>query len=224
MTKPRSSLAQATLELQEQLRTLVPESLLAEFAREADALGKRDFASGARKVGDRAPRFTLRDPRGREVSLEALLELGPVVVTFYRGAWCPYCNLQLSVYQDALPELTRRGATLVAISPQTPDNSLTVEEKNALRFPVLSDPHNEVARAYGLVFRVDPSAVPTYVTVGSDLAKFNGDDRWELPAPGTFVLDRQGVIALAHVDGDYRKRLEPRAVLDALDALSDARR
>jgi peroxiredoxin len=222
MTTPTKSLASATLDLQKQLRAMVPAELLQTFVRESDRLGAVAFA--ARQAGEPAPSFALKGPRGNTVALADLLRAGPVVLTFYRGAWCPYCNLQLREYQAMLPELKKLGATLVAVSPQTPDHSLSVTEKNDLAFPVLSDPHNEVARSYGLVFKVAGDLVDTYKNVGSDLVKYNGDDSWELPAPGTFVIGRDGKIRLAFVDGDYTRRLEPAAILEALGRLDPGER
>src|SRR5690242_18759249 len=140
------------------------------------------------KEGEAAPDFTLPDAAGRSVTLSELLKQGPVVVTFYRGAWCPYCNLALRAYQQALPQLQALGASLVAISPQTPDNSLTMQEKNDLTFAVLSDVGNQVARAFGLVFRIDEAVQATHQQVGANLPAFNGDDSWELPIPGTFLI------------------------------------
>jgi peroxiredoxin len=196
---------------------MVPEGLLQTFVREADTLGATERA--ARRLGEVAPAFVLGDQHGRPVALADLLQQGPVVLTFYRGAWCPYCNLQLRAYQATLPEITRLGATLIAVSPQTPDNSLSLAEKNELEFPVLSDAHNEVARSYGLVFKVASEMLDTYKAVGSDLVKYNGDDSWELPVPGTFVIARDGRIRLAFVDGDYSRRLEPAEILQALRSL-----
>ncbi len=214
MTNATKSLASATLDLQKQLRSMVPEALLQTFVRESDKLGTASF--DIRRAGETAPLFALTDHRGNTVALDDLLRAGPVVLTFYRGAWCPYCNLQLREYQAMLPALERLGAKLVAVSPQTPDHSLSFAQKNELAFPVLSDPHNQVARTYGLVFKVAPELVETYKAVGSDLVKYNGDDSWELPAPGTFVIGSDGKIVLAFVDGDYTRRLEPSAILEAL--------
>lgn len=136
------------------------------------------------------------------------------MVTFYRGAWCPYCNLQLRAYQAILPQVTRLDATLVAISPQTPDASVEIVSKAGLTFPVLSDVGNHVARSYRLVF-VLPEVLRPYT---ANLPQYNGDKSWELPLPGTFVVGRDGIIKLAYVHADYTKRLEPSDILAALES------
>ena len=140
-----------------------------------------------------------------------------MVLTFYRGDWCPYCNLQLRAYQAILPLIQELGASLVAVSPQTPDNSLSTAEKKGLTFPVLSDAGNKVARQYGLVF----SLSETLRTVSANLPSFNGDDSWELPIPGTFVIAHDRTVRLAFVDADWTKRLEPAAILDTLRRLAN---
>ena len=175
-----------------------------------------DAAGRALGVGDVAPDFALPDATGRDVRLSDLLERGPVVLTFYRGAWCPYCNTQLRDYQDALGEIERAGATLVAVSPQAPDGSVTTAERNGLAFPVLSDVGNRVSRAYGLVFAVDARTRERYEAVGVDLAEANGDGAWELPVPATYVIDRAGTVRAAFVEADYTQRAPARQVLDAL--------
>jgi peroxiredoxin len=163
-----------------------------------------------------APDFTLSNVDGQPVTLSALLLHGPVVLTFYRGEWCPYCNLQLRAYQAILPQIQELGASLVAISPQTPDNSLTTADKKGLTFPVLSDLGNAVARRYGLVFSVSE----TLRTAGAPLPSYNGDESWELPMPGTFVIAQDGIVRLAFVSADWTKRLEPAAILDGVRALA----
>jgi len=172
-----------------------------------------------RAVGSLAPSFTLPDAQGRPVSLSAALREGPVVVTFYRGGWCPYCNIQLRAYQDALPQIRTRDARLFAISPQLPDASLTTAEKNNLEFDVLSDAGNAVARAFGLVYALPQELRDALSANGKALPGINGDDSWELPLTGTFVIGRDGHIALAWVDTDYRRRLAPEQILAALDGL-----
>ena len=193
-----------------------PPEAIATFTAELRKLAESGIAKGALQVGVKVPDFTLPDARGGTVSLSSLLAKGPAVVTFYRGGWCPFCDLQLRAYQKVLPEIHRLGAELVAISPQTADYATADAEKKQLDFPVLTDAHNDVARRYGLVFVLSDALKALQTAFGSPIPKFNGDESWELPMPGTFVLDRGGVVQLAHVDPDYTQRLEPAAILDAL--------
>ena len=171
------------------------------------------------KQGNKAPDFVLPDVRGENVQLSQLLAKGPVVLIFYRGGWCPYCNLALRSYQAILPEIEQAGATLVAVSPQTPDNSLSASEKMELRFPVLSDSGNTVARAYGLVFTEAPEVQSLRLERGVDFSKINGDETGEIPVPGSYVIAQDGTITLAFVDPDFTHRLEPAAILTALEQL-----
>ncbi len=170
-------------------------------------------------VGDLAPDFALPDARGATVSLAGLLRHGPAVVTFYRGAWCPYCNLQLRAYQAALAEMTALGARLVAISPQLPDGSLATAEKNALAFDVLSDVGNQVGRSFGLVYALAEELRDALRSNDKALPGINGDESWELPLPATYVIASDRRVALAYVDVDYRRRLAPEEILTALRAL-----
>lgn len=181
---------------------------------EASGLADRSLA-----VGAEAPDFTLPNATGETVTLRSLLQDGPVVLSFYRGGWCPYCNLELRALQNALPQIQALGANLVAISPETPDNSLTTAEKNALSFAVLSDVGNKVAREFGLVFTLPAALRPIYEGFGIDLPAHNGDDRFELPVPATYVIGTDGRIALAFVNVDYTQRLDPEAILAALQQL-----
>jgi peroxiredoxin len=179
----------------------------------AEAAG---LASRALGTGDQAPNFTLPDATGRPQTLAHLLENGPVVLTFYRGNWCPYCNVQLRAYQQALPKLANYGATLIAVSPQTPDStSLTASEKE-LTFPVLSDVSNQVARQYGLAYGVGTEVADTLRSVGIDLAAHNGTDDDELPLTATFVIDTDGAIIWAEVIANFKDRPDPAAILIAL--------
>lgn len=171
-------------------------------------------------VGSRAPGFTLPDAHGQPIRLADLLEQGPVIVTFYRGAWCPYCNLQLKSLRESLPHLEAYGAHLVAISPQTPDRSRAQVEKDDYPFHVLSDLDDSVMKAYKLYFELPVEVRDLYKgNFDLDIEAYNGAGRHGLPVPGTFVLDRQGIVRAAFADTDYRKRMEPQAILDALDAM-----
>ena len=176
-------------------------------------------ANRALSEGDRAPDFALPAASGETVRLSRLLTEGPVVLTFYRGAWCPYCNTQLRDYQENLDRFRAAGASLVAVSPQTPDSSAATEGENALAFPVLSDVGNRVSQEYGLVFRVDDATRERYAAVGVDLARYNGTDGWELPVPATYVIGVDGVVEAAFVEADYSLRASVRDVLRALAAL-----
>jgi len=174
------------------------------------------IADKSLKTGDTAPDFTLPDAYGKPVSLAALLAHGPVVLTFYRGDWCPFCNLTLRAYQKILPEINSLHATLVAISPQNPDNTLLTVEHKELTYPVLSDLGNRVARMYRLVWSIPEDQRSSSV----NLPQYNGDDAWELPMPGTFVIAPDGMIKLASVDADWTHRLEPQVIVETLRELS----
>lgn len=174
------------------------------------------------QVGQTAPEFTLPDAFGHEVSLKTVLAKGPVVISFYRGEWCPFCNIELHGLQQALPKMEELGATLIAISPEKPDHGIVATEKHKLTFPVLSDLGNKVARQFGIVFQIGQELKEFSKKVfKNDLAVRNGDDSYELPVPATFVIDRTGVVRFAHVDVDYMTgRAEPEAVVAALEAIA----
>ncbi len=174
------------------------------------------------KPGDLAPEFRLPRATGENISLLETLASGPVVLSFYRGAWCPYCNIQLAAYERALPAIADTGACLIAISPQRPDGSLSMTEKNNLTFDVLSDIGNVVAREFGLVYKMPDDLKARYSSFGVDLAEINGDGSWELPIPATFVIGRNGRVQLVHAEADYRKRLSPEVIVDALRAVEGA--
>lgn len=173
-------------------------------------------------VGSIAPDFRLPDVKGSLVSLSDLLRDGPVVVTFYRGGWCPYCNIQLRAYQAALPQMAALGARLVAISPQLPDQSLSTARVDELTFHVLSDVGNQTARRFGLVYALPEELRAALRSNNKALPGINGDESWELPVPATYVIARDGRIVLAYIEVDYRKRVGPEAILDALRPLQSS--
>ncbi|MDX2089079.1 MAG: peroxiredoxin-like family protein [Kofleriaceae bacterium] len=203
-----------------QLAAQVPADMLGSVDAQITNLGVIGAGAGALKVGDAAPSFDLPDARGGRGSLDVALRDGPVVLVFYRGQWCPYCDLQLRAYQEVLPRIRALGATMVAVSPQTPDESLSTAEKRSLAFAVLSDRGNEVARRYGLVFRSPAGLDAVHRGFGIDLARSNGDDSNELPVPGVFIIGRDRRIAFRFVEPDYRVRLEPAALLAQLESMS----
>jgi peroxiredoxin len=177
-------------------------------------------AQRAKKAGDTAPEFTLKDPNGKDVSSRELLGKGPLVVSFYRGIWCPYCNLELQALQAALPEIAARGASLVAISPQTAPNSRKSQRENKLDFPILSDVKSEVAAAFGIRFALSDELIGLYKNFKNDLPVFNDDPSWVLPMPARYVIGTDGVIAYAEINPDYTQRPDPSDLLPVLDRLS----
>ena len=184
---------------------------------EADrALAATDLVERALKVGDIAPDFHLPDATGRTVGLYETLAQGPVILIFYRGGWCPYCNLELRAYQRLLPEIRRAGAHLLAVTPEKPDDTLTTQEKNSLVFPVLSDITHSVSRSLGILFELPVPLQELYSRFGHALTEVNASGEWMLPVPATYVIDRNGKILARHLDTDYRVRMEPTDALAAL--------
>ena len=180
------------------------------------------FEQGANAIaiGQQAPNFELPNPNGEMISLEHLLSNGPVIVTFYRGSWCPYCNLQLRALQARLKEIHALGATLVAISPQVPDGSLTEDEISKMDFTVLSDQDANIASQYGVAWEVPAFLIEHMRTDRNlDLETINNGNGSVLPIPATFVLDRNGIITWRYVDVDYRTRSEPDDIIEALQKL-----
>ena len=194
----------------------VPPSVIETMHRATAELIASGAAGRALKAGDRAPAFMLDDPDGKPVSSAKLLAQGPLVVSFYRGVWCPYCNMELKALQAALPDFEALGAKLVAISPQTAVNSRKSVRQNALGFPILSDTHNDVAASFGLRFELPDYLVELYKALKNDLPSFNGDPSWTLPMPGRFVIGQDGIILYAEVNPDYTRRPEPEDMLPAL--------
>ncbi|MDP9386475.1 MAG: redoxin domain-containing protein [Actinomycetota bacterium] len=170
-------------------------------------------------VGTTAPDFSLPDADGRPVSLAERLAAGPVVLSFYRGAWCPVCNTEMQALQEALPDIERAGARLLAVSPQAPDASQAFVQKLSLGFDVLSDLGQDVIRAYRLQFELPEELRPFYRQWGMALDAQNADGSWNLPVPATFVIDRSGTIVARHVDPDYRQRMAVTELLSALEEL-----
>jgi peroxiredoxin len=179
--------------------------------------GLRDgLAKSALKAGDRAPAMVLGNARGDTIDVAALLKSGPVIVSFYRGGWCPYCNFELRAFQQILPQIEAAGAALVAISPEKPDDTLSTAEKSALSFEVLSDVGQKVGRAFGLVYDFSDELKSAYKEFGIDIPGKNGAEDWALPISATYVIDRDGTIIYAYTDADYRDRAEPADILEVL--------
>jgi peroxiredoxin len=211
------SLKEQLAEYRAQWYKRVPADRQAIMERHIDQLRNGAFAQTMLKVGDRAPAIVLGNARGGTTDVGALLRNGPVIVTFYRGGWCPYCNLELKAFQEVLPEIAAAGASLVAISPEKPDDTLSTAEKNALTFEVLSDVGQRVGRAFGLVYAFTDELKTAYHGFGRDIPATNGTPgEWALPVSATYVIDRDGTIIYAYTDVDYRDRADPRDVIKVL--------
>jgi peroxiredoxin len=194
----------------------------AEYAKGIEAVAASGILDQAKKVGDKAPNFTLKNATGKEVSLQALLKDGPVVLTWYRGGWCPYCNIAMSAMQQQLPDIQKAGAQLVALSPELPDKTLTTKEKNHLEFEVLSDLNHTVAKAYGILFELTPKVRELYKK-NFNMIEFNGKEAGDgtLPLAATYIIDTDGTIQWAFLDADYRKRAEPGDIVEFLEEMPE---
>lgn len=200
------------------------------FELNADDDKKKDYAAGiqaiiddgvlerAKNNGDKAPNFTLKNAKGESVTLYDELKNGPVVLIWYRGGWCPYCNLTLKRLQEEMPNFKKYGASLVALTPELPDSSLSTVEKNEISFQVLSDIGNKVAKDYGVVFELTDAVAKRYQD-GFNLHQYNGDESNALPLAATYVIDKNGKIVYAFLDADYRNRAEPKDILNSLKNL-----
>jgi peroxiredoxin len=201
----------------------IPQPVVAQLMdgiKEQISSGKAD---GALTAGETAPTFILKDSAGAAVSSATLLARGPLVVSFYRGVWCPYCNLELQALEDARAEIEARGASLVAISMQNSAHSRKSVRENNLKFPILIDAGGTVAAEFGLRYSLSPQMIQLYKALGNDLEVFNGESSWSLPMPGRYVIGQDGIVAYAEVNPDYTRRPEPSDLFPILDQLARAR-
>jgi len=199
-----------------QNRTKIPAEVLAVMDEATQQLIDKGLSSQVLKVGDTFPNFSLVNVHNKEMSLDLVSGSKATIISFYRGGWCPYCNIELKALQGALAEFKSKGASLVAITPETPDSSLTTSEKNELEFEVLSDINNDLAKQIGLVFQLPPALQSIYDKFGIDVAKHNKNESFELPMPATFVLNKNNEIVYSFVNEDYTKRADIEAILAAL--------
>jgi len=193
----------------------LPAEVLEKFATSLQALIARHPETHALQAGDNAPLTVLEDADGKAVDLRALLARGPLVLVFYRGLWCPFCNVTLSEYQQVVADLANSGATLVAVSAQSTAATLKTREALGVRYQLLSDPGNQLARQYGIVFELEPELEAVYRALGADLKALNDTDDLSLPMASAFVIGQDGRIRQAFINVDYSERAEPQALIEA---------
>ncbi len=214
LTEQLHDKAEASKSKSDPERAAIMESALAD-------LRTSKIVETAKKAGDQMPGFRLPDVKRGQIDSVELLKKGPLIVVFYRGGWCPYCNLQLHDLQKYLGEIKGLGGELVAISPQTPDGSLSTAQKSELDFLVLSDRDNLVAKKFGLVFKLPKNLQDLYKKFGIDLEKSNGTKQWELPLSASYVVAKNGKISFAFLDADYKKRAESKTLVAELKKLKE---
>lgn len=203
-----------------QFKQQAPAPAFEAFARSTQELIVSGQAEEALGVGAQAPDFVLTDPQGEDVALSALLAKGPVVISFYRGVWCPYCNIELQALEAAHEEIKARGATLVAISMQGAADSRKSQRDNNLSFPILTDKAGELAEKFGIRWTVQDYAIEYKKMFNVILPNIHGDGEWNLPMPARYAVDSSGTIAYAEVNPDYTQRPEPSELFPVLDQLS----
>ncbi len=213
------SLTDSIKVFQEKLLPTIPKDTIQTLHSEMRKLIANGIAETSINVYSHFPDFALPDANGELLTLDNFLSQGPLVISFYRGAWCPYCNLEINALQKSLPEITKAGAQLIAISPQAPDKSLEQVSASQLTFEVLSDIENKLAKACGLVFTLPESLRPIYADWQIDIPGHNGDESFELPIPATYIIDTNGIIHYAFVNMDYTQRVEPNIIIEHLKKL-----
>jgi len=194
----------------------VPQEILEGFQKSIEDLNSQNITANSLKIGDKIPDFSLPNAINEIISSKDILEKGKMVIAFYRGSWCPYCNLELKALQENLSRITDKQTTLIAISPQSPDNSLTMIEKHNLQFEVLTDSQNSYAKQLGISFQLQDFVLPHYKALGINLADFNKNEENTLPVPAIFVVNEEGTIIYKFVDVNYMNRINIDELVDVL--------
>lgn len=203
-------------ELEKDSKKNTPPKILEAGQKGTEELRKSGILETALNVGGKMPSFSLYDASNKLVNSDDLLKQGHLVFVFYRGAWCPFCNLYLRGLQKNLPQIKEHGANLVAISVENPDRSLSVAQKNDLDFTILSDPNLNTARKFGIVYEMPKVTNDAILELGFDIAKYNGTEKAELPLSATYVINNKGEVISAFLDPDYKKRAEPTDIIQTL--------
>lgn len=211
-----SELANQIEQFNNELATQVPQEVLEAFGKSIEDLKTKNIEEKSIKLNEIMPSFSLLNAKNEIIHSEEILKSGKMIIAFYRGSWCPYCNLTLKALQDNLSKINVKKASLVAISPQSPDNSLTIIEKHNLSFEVLTDINNTFAKQLGIVFELQDFILPYYNELGINLTKFNKNNDNSLPIPAVFVVNEDGKIIYKFADANYMNRVDIDELLETL--------
>ncbi|PXW11099.1 MULTISPECIES: peroxiredoxin-like family protein [Chryseobacterium] len=203
-------------QLNQELSSQLPQDILNAFGNSVEDLKTKNMGDNSIQAGQQMPEFSLPNAYGENIHSTQILKKGKMILAFYRGSWCPYCNLELKFLQDNLSRLKEKNAVLVAISPQNPDHSLTMVEKNNLEFEVLTDHNNDFAKKLGIVFQLQDFVLPYYQNLGIDLSLFNNNKENTLPVPAVFVVDENSKIVYKFLDVNYMNRVDIEELIQTL--------
>ncbi|MDG4651989.1 peroxiredoxin-like family protein [Chryseobacterium arthrosphaerae] len=211
-----NTLAKQIEQLNQELSSQLPQEVINAFGKSVDDLKTKNMEDRCIRPGEKMPEFILPNATGKMIDSNDILKKGKMILAFYRGSWCPYCNLELKFLQDNLSRIKDKNAVLIAVSPQTPDHSLSMAEKNKLGFEVLSDQNNDFAKKLGIVFQLQDFVLPYYRNLGINLSEFNNNDENLLPVPAVFVVDQDRRIIFKYLDVNYMNRVDVEELIQAL--------
>ncbi|WP_278381233.1 peroxiredoxin-like family protein [Chryseobacterium arthrosphaerae] len=211
-----NTLAKQIEQLNQELSSQLPQEVINAFGKSVDDLKTKNIEDRCIQPGEKMPEFILPNATGKMIDSNDILKKGKMILAFYRGSWCPYCNLELKFLQDNLSRIKDKNAVLIAVSPQTPDHSLSMAEKNKLGFEVLSDQNNDFAKKLGIVFQLQDFVLPYYRNLGINLFEFNNNDENLLPVPAVFVVDQDRRVIFKYLDVNYMNRVDVEELIQAL--------
>ena len=211
-----NTLARQIDQLNKELLSQLSQEIFEVFGQSIEELKTKNIEENSIKIGELMPEFSLINAYGKKISSTDILKKGKIILAFYRGSWCPYCNLELKFLQDNISKIKGKKSVLVAISPQSPDYSLTMVEKNNLEFEVLTDHNNDFAKKLGIVFQLQDFVLPYYQNLGIDLSVFNKNNENTLPVPAVFVVDENGKVVYKFLDVNYMNRINVEELIQAL--------
>lgn len=211
-----NTLAKQIEHLNQELSSQLPQEILETFGKSIEDLKTRKIEENSIQIGNQMPEFSLPNALGKIINSEDILKDGKMILVFYRGSWCPYCNLELKFLQDHLSRIKNKGAALVAVSPQSPDHSLSMAEKNNIEFEVLTDADNNLAKKLGITFQLQDFVIPYYKSLGINLFDFNKNNDNVLPVPAVFIVDENRMVTYKFLDVNYMNRVDMEELIQAL--------